>query len=116
MTDKTAARYECPECGRVFARPPALGAHRRRAHGVPGTSRSGRTTRMGNDSSKRTVGGANEARVDHDILLQTLFPMGVPARADVVADVYAWLEEARRLTELGGGTMTPSDDAIGAAA
>ena len=31
-------RYKCPECGRVFERPQALGAHRRQAHGVAGVS------------------------------------------------------------------------------
>src|SRR5438132_538161 len=28
----------CPECGRTFTRPQGLGAHRRQAHGVIGTS------------------------------------------------------------------------------
>jgi hypothetical protein len=28
----------CPECGRTFTRPQGLGAHRRQAHGVLGTS------------------------------------------------------------------------------
>jgi hypothetical protein len=32
--------FVCPECGREFARASALGAHRKRSHGVAGTSRS----------------------------------------------------------------------------
>src|SRR6187397_1229375 len=30
----------CPECGKTFTRAQALGAHRSRAHGVAGTSKS----------------------------------------------------------------------------
>jgi hypothetical protein len=33
-----AATLICPECGRSFTRPQGLGAHRRQAHGVVGTS------------------------------------------------------------------------------
>jgi C2H2-type zinc finger len=44
--------FKCPECGRTFGRAAALGAHRRQAHGIAGTSsqsrsrarRTGRTT------------------------------------------------------------------------
>jgi hypothetical protein len=32
--------FVCPECGREFTRAAALGAHRSRAHGVAGSSRS----------------------------------------------------------------------------
>jgi hypothetical protein len=32
--------FVCPECGREFSRASALGAHRKRSHGVAGTSRS----------------------------------------------------------------------------
>jgi hypothetical protein len=34
------APFVCPECGREFSRPAALGAHRSRVHGVAGSSRS----------------------------------------------------------------------------
>jgi C2H2-type zinc finger len=33
-------QFVCPECGREFSRASALGAHRKRSHGVAGTSRS----------------------------------------------------------------------------
>ena len=35
-----AAQLVCPECGRTFTRAQALGAHRRQAHGVAGTSKN----------------------------------------------------------------------------
>ena len=45
QTSATAASsFVCPECGRTFARPAALGAHRRRVHNVAG-ARSTRTAR-----------------------------------------------------------------------
>jgi predicted RNA-binding Zn-ribbon protein involved in translation (DUF1610 family) len=34
----TTAEFVCPECGRTFSRPQALGAHRRQAHNVKGSS------------------------------------------------------------------------------
>src|SRR5689334_9590392 len=111
MTDETAAAYECPECGRLFMRPAALGAHRRRAHGVPGTSRRGPHRSV--ESRRRDRASGRALLVDHDALLQTVFPSGVPARAEVVTAVHAWLEEAQRLAELGenGGARA---DPIGA--
>lgn len=36
--------FKCPECGRTFSRAAALGAHRRQAHGVAGTSNRSRST------------------------------------------------------------------------
>jgi uncharacterized C2H2 Zn-finger protein len=46
------AEDSCPECGKQFDRPASLGAHRRAAHGVAGTSRP----------SRRVTGGANQSR------------------------------------------------------
>jgi hypothetical protein len=40
----------CPECGKSFSRPAALGSHRRGAHGVAGSSR---VTSRGRDSAGR---------------------------------------------------------------
>jgi hypothetical protein len=37
---KPADQLTCPECGKTFTRPQALGAHRRQAHGVAGTSKN----------------------------------------------------------------------------
>src|ERR687885_396866 len=88
----------CPECGRTFGRPAAMGAHRRRAHGVVGAtagtrSRAKRTAQPGS-------GSTNAAGVDRDALLQALFPNGVPAREDVIRAVSQLLDEAERLTRL----------------
>jgi hypothetical protein len=38
-TSAVSGELTCPECGRTFARPQGLGAHRRQAHGVVGTSK-----------------------------------------------------------------------------
>jgi hypothetical protein len=100
----------CPECGRTFGRAQALGAHRRQAHGVAGTSRRAqaraaavrrpgaggrrlRTSSTANDSSRGDA-------VDRDRLLQALFPNGIPARAEVIRAVEAWLAEAERVVKM----------------
>lgn len=107
----------CPECGRTFARPQALGAHRRQAHGVVGSSkqarsRSGRRRRANTAAAAKTRSGAsgrrglaNDSRparkqVNRDALLQALFPNGIPAREDVIRSVNSWLDEAERLARL----------------
>jgi predicted RNA-binding Zn-ribbon protein involved in translation (DUF1610 family) len=36
----STSQFVCPECGREFSRASALGAHRKRSHGIAGTSRS----------------------------------------------------------------------------
>jgi hypothetical protein len=100
----------CPECGRSFARPQALGAHRRQAHGVAGTSRGTQAGRAGGAGRRRAAkAGARPAArrraaarpapqgVDRDALLQTLFPGGLPARTEVLSAVNRWLDEAERL-------------------
>ena len=120
--------YVCPECGRTFARPQALGAHRRAAHGIAGTSRtsarrrrprqaratpaqspgavaaqagqpSGSRRRSGS-RTRRSTTGAERRSVNRDALLQSLFPDGIPARETVIRAVNAWLEEADRLAKL----------------
>jgi hypothetical protein len=57
--------FVCPECGREFGRASALGAHRKRSHGVAGTSRSA-TPSSGGRRARRTgqaaVGGATAVR------------------------------------------------------
>lgn len=95
--------FACPECGKKFSRAASLGAHRRRAHGVPG--RSPRTTPTTNSkpgavsrtTNTRTV---PKGRVDRDALLRALFPDGIPARESVVRDVNGWLDQAERLARL----------------
>ena len=105
--------FVCPECGRSFTRAASLGAHRNRAHGVAGKASQGQTSR-----GRRTAGGGRGSRasgaqtrrptstrrgggdgsgVNRDVLLQTLFPNGVPPREDVIRSVNAWLDEADRL-------------------
>jgi hypothetical protein len=66
-----SAALTCPECGRSFSRPAALGAHRSRVHGVPGSSqnapnRRNRATaqprRTRTQTVTRTNNGANAHR------------------------------------------------------
>ncbi len=118
-----AETLTCPECGKTFSRPAALGAHRARAHGVAGSSRSrggsrtrgassrngtGRSTRASSTGSSTTTTGsprrtrrpAASNRVDRDALLQLVFPNGVPAREAVIRELNAFLDEAERLAKL----------------
>ncbi len=111
--------FTCPECGREFSRAASLGAHRRRAHGVPGASkgertqaRSTRDRRRGTQTNQRRRSSASHssqagaqrdgnATVDRDALLATLFPHGVPPRESVIREVAGWLDQAERLAKLG---------------
>jgi hypothetical protein len=101
--------FVCPDCGRTFARPAALGAHRHRVHGIAGTSQNARSRRAARAlrgehatlsvaSSGARTGGATE--VNRDALLEALFPAGIPPRQDVVHAIGAWLDEAERITRL----------------
>ncbi|HEY1369211.1 MAG TPA: C2H2-type zinc finger protein [Gaiellaceae bacterium] len=101
--------FKCPECGRTFARPAALGAHRRRAHGVAGAtsrtrkktgSRSGRTTATRRSTATRARSSAASRQVDRDALLQALFPNGVPAREAVIRAANDWLDQAEQLARM----------------
>ena len=94
-----ATQLTCPECGKTFTRAASLGAHRQRTHGIAGTSqnaRSRRTTNRGTTTqttvraATRASNGASAA-VDHDALLRTLFPAGIPPRQDIIAAVNDWL-------------------------
>jgi C2H2-type zinc finger len=109
-------RFVCPECGRKFERPQALGAHRRQAHGVAGESaRSQSRVRSAQTGKRQSSGGAgldgaraaaNVTRgvpttrgIDRDALLRALFPDGIPPREETIRSVNAWLDEAERLTQ-----------------
>jgi hypothetical protein len=114
-----AAELSCPECGRTFTRPAALGAHRKAAHGIAGaksTARRGRRARRTAAASAATNGRRSSTRrrvastrrtrssssdgartVNRDVLLEALFPSGVPAREETLRAVTAWLDEAERL-------------------
>jgi hypothetical protein len=105
-TEKTAsgATVTCPECGRTFTRAVALGAHRRQAHGVIGTSASSRAngSQRRRNTSPTTAPAAvgrqpRAVAVDHDALLRALFPNGIPANERTIRSVNNWLEEADRL-------------------
>ena len=113
----TPAVLTCPECGKTFTRAAAMGAHRSRIHGIPGSSQSTRRKRTTTATAKpatptkptstrrRAAGGANgrstrNGSVDRDTLLKTLFPNGIPARQDAIAAVNDWLNEADRLSRL----------------
>jgi predicted RNA-binding Zn-ribbon protein involved in translation (DUF1610 family) len=100
--------FTCPDCGRTFARAAALGAHRRRAHGIAGQSaaaRRNRATRRGAGAAtgvrRASRDGASAAGgANRDQLLRSLFPAGVPPREDVIRAVNEWLDEADRLVGL----------------
>jgi hypothetical protein len=100
----------CPECGRTFTRPAALGAHRKLTHGVAGSSKnaSGKRTKATAPRKRRTTIAASRTAtaaatndgaqpVDRDALLRNLFPNGIPPRQDLITQVNAWLDEAERL-------------------
>lgn len=107
----TASELTCPECGKTFGRVAALGAHRRRAHGVAGSSsrtRSHRPSPRSTDrshsaaatrSGRRSSGGADRG-VDRDALLAALFPNGMPAREAVIRAANQWLDKAEQLAAM----------------
>lgn len=106
-----ASSFVCPECGRTFARPAALGAHRRRVHNIAG-ARSARTARSttGRRRATRTVAVRTASAapvatattgVDRDALLAAVFPNGVPPKESVIREVSAWLDEAEKLARRG---------------
>jgi uncharacterized C2H2 Zn-finger protein len=106
--------FTCPECGKTFDRAASLGAHRRRAHGVAGSSKSaagnrsttGASPRRGRRSAASRSNGSTRSAaptrpsLDRDQLLKTLFPKGVPPREDVIRRVGNWLDEAEQLAGL----------------
>jgi hypothetical protein len=108
-----AAALTCPECGKSFTRPAALGAHRKMTHGVAGSSanatanRKRTATRTRSANAGGTTGAPRRAAsaattrgnggIDRDALLRALFPNGIPPRQDVIGQVNAWLDEAERL-------------------
>ena len=114
----TPAVLACPECGKTFTRAAAMGAHRSRIHGVPGSSQNARRKRttsaaanpatptQGTSTGRRTATAAASRRspgngsIDRDALLKTLFPSGIPARQDAIVAVNDWLNEADRLSRL----------------
>lgn len=109
-TGTAAGELTCPECGKTFGRAAALGAHRRRAHGVTGSSSptrsrqpSTRTVRSRStapaNNSRRRSNGAGRG-VDRDGLLATLFPNGLPAREAVIRAANRWLDEAEQLAAM----------------
>jgi uncharacterized C2H2 Zn-finger protein len=115
-TTKKAEEFKCPECGRTFTRAAAMGAHRRQAHGVVGTSAQSRarktrataTSRLGapkrrqrkTASATRSRSSVRNGAVNRDALLKSLFPDGIPAKESVIHDVNSWLDEAERLARL----------------
>ena len=123
--ENAESQYRCADCGRTFERPQSLGAHRRQAHGVAGTSKRSQSraaalsrqsgaassdrsrrasAREGNRRAnvesgrrERRDSPSNQPSVDRDALLKALFPSGIPARQDVLRDVTDWLDHAERL-------------------
>jgi hypothetical protein len=118
-TATAALELTCPECGRTFTRPAALGAHRKAAHGIAGAKSTAKRGRRGrrtttastaingrSSNTRRTIASTRRTRssssdgartVNRDALLKALFPNGVPAREETLRAVTAWLDEAERL-------------------
>jgi hypothetical protein len=109
----TAGTLTCPECGKTFTRPAALGAHRARVHGVAGTSQNARSRRSAAARRAATTGARpsrsrtttpapsqTAGRVDHDALLRALFPDGIPPRQETIVAVNDWLAQADALARL----------------
>ena len=118
-TSAQSGELVCPECGKSFTRAQALGAHRRQAHGVAGTSKNAKAQksatpaappRRGRPSGRNATPAAGRTQtrsrgssngsgqsVNRDALLRTLFPSGIPPQHDLMVAVNAWLDEAERL-------------------
>jgi predicted RNA-binding Zn-ribbon protein involved in translation (DUF1610 family) len=119
-TSESADQFTCPECGRVFSRAAALGAHRKAAHGVAGSKSSRARTRSRASNrprkqSTRTLPGrrstatatrsnasrdGSAASVNRDALLAVIFPQGIPPRENVIRALNSWLDDAERLTRM----------------
>ena len=119
-SSESADQFTCPECGRVFSRAAALGAHRKAAHGVAGNkssragtrSRANRRTRtqptetLPGRRSTATATRSNASRdgtaatVNRDALLAAIFPQGIPPRENVIRALNTWLDEAERLARM----------------
>src|SRR5215210_4216078 len=69
-TKSGSGEFTCPECGKTFSRAQALGAHRSRAHGIAGTSKSARgqkatsggRSRSGASAQTSSAGAASNGR------------------------------------------------------
>ena len=125
-TTSSEQALTCPECGRTFTRAAALGAHRKAAHGVAGSSRQARSNRRRTtqatsranakpgsaaarrqSQTRRSAGASSDGRgrtrsviVDRDRLLKTLFPSGIPASEEIIRAINSWLDEAERLAQM----------------
>jgi hypothetical protein len=99
-----------------------LGAHRRQAHGVAGTSATALRSRTNTSSSRRRTAarrktgvvrhkvatarrgastrGRTDQGIDRDALLRSLFPNGIPATEEAIRAVNAWLDEGERIARL----------------
>lgn len=86
------AVLRCPDCNRVFERPQALGAHRARAHGYRKSAR-----KNARKVQTKVNGRGAVDHLDNDRLLKTVFPYGLPAKADVMERAGAWLREGELL-------------------
>jgi restriction system protein len=64
---------------------------------TPHTRTSRRSTATAASESSAPPLTSPNGQVDRDLLAQTLFPHGVPARADVIHRLSAWLDEAEQL-------------------
>jgi predicted RNA-binding Zn-ribbon protein involved in translation (DUF1610 family) len=117
-SSESADQFTCPECGRVFSRAAALGAHRKAAHGVAGSKSSRARTRSRASNRRQSTGtrpgrrstvtatrsnasrDGSAASVNRDALLAAIFPQGIPPRENVIRAVNVWLDDAERLARM----------------
>jgi hypothetical protein len=59
---RRAGEFTCPECGRTFTGAAALGAHRRQAHGIAGTSSAAVRSRGQTATSRRKSSTSTTSR------------------------------------------------------
>ena len=80
---ETTGEVVCPECGRKFKRPSALGAHRWQAHRVAGSSPQARSRRRtgksaaGGRTSAASLGTEARTPATGDFVVDRLHPLGV---------------------------------------
>lgn len=95
-------------CDAKFKGPQALGLHRRREHGIAGTSRTARRVQTiaenGRKKQQRSRRAPRDTRPEFDpnMLLRSVFPNGVPPRSDIITRTQRLIHEAEELHQLAG--------------
>lgn len=87
--------YACPECSKKFDRPQGLGIHRRRMHGVEGSSPATVAARK-QRAEAPSAGSRRPVEIDGlNYMLRHLFPDGIPQKK--IPAVLEWIEQTKAL-------------------